>query len=117
MMTKSEELEMIQRKLHARWPALRIRLDKAEQVLRIYGCSPRVDEPIAEAERLTSGSNVEVEQMESVLCSRSGGFGNVGELKILPKVVNQDSRGVSLFCDEDHVHDWDDYEPLLPLVA
>ncbi len=116
-MTKSDELEMIQRKLHARWPALQIRLNKAEQVLGIYGFSPQVDEPMAEAERLASDSNIEVEQLERVECSRSGGFGTVGELKTLPQVVKQDSRGVALFCEKEHVHDWDDYEPLLPLIA
>lgn len=57
----------------------------------------------------------------TVSCSVAGaspeGAVLLGKGEPLPTVVNQDARGVTLFCDKAHKHDWGDYDAKPPFMA
>lgn len=112
-------LEGIERQLRDRWPDLYMRADASIATLVIYGAEKKFAEQLEMARKLAEPYGIDVVHRDRVLCSQSMPFEpsirRVGEpARTQPMIVGEDERGVALFCDAIHAHDWGDYEPLNP---
>ena len=117
------DAERLRKQLLSEWADLYVEVeDDPAPVLRLYGARALFSEPLERAEDLSvQGSDcpVEVVLVEQVPCSKSvpvkmgRGLGEPSGATAKP--VEEDARGVWLFCNNEdgHAdHDWGDYEPL-----